>query len=44
MLRGHLGIGGEPAGVGTAVNETVVYAFVALLFINLMVTGVQFGN
>ena len=26
-----ISVGGEPAGVGTAVNETVVCAFVALL-------------
>ena len=33
---------GGPAGVGNAVNETVVYAFVMLFVINLVVTAVGF--
>ncbi len=36
--------GGGPAGVGTAVNETVIYSFMALFVINLLVTAVQFGG
>ncbi|CAJ1511166.1 MlaE family ABC transporter permease [[Mycobacterium] burgundiense] len=32
--------GGGPAGVGTAVNETVVFSFVALFAINTIVTAV----
>jgi phospholipid/cholesterol/gamma-HCH transport system permease protein len=36
--------GGGPAGVGNAVNETVVYSFVALYVINVVVTAVQFGG
>lgn len=35
--------GGGPAGVGTAVNETVVFSFLALYVINLLVTAGQFG-
>ena len=35
-----LTVGGGPAGVGTAVNETVVYTFLALFFINVVVTAV----
>ena len=31
---------GGPAGVGNAVNETVVYTFVALFAINIIVTAV----
>jgi phospholipid/cholesterol/gamma-HCH transport system permease protein len=30
--------------VGTAVNETVVYSFMALYFINLIITAVQFSG
>ncbi len=33
-------VGGGPAGVGNAVNETVVYAFVALFTINIISTAV----
>lgn len=33
-------VGGGPAGVGNAVNETVVYSFVALFFINVIVTAI----
>jgi phospholipid/cholesterol/gamma-HCH transport system permease protein len=38
-----ISVGGGPAGVGTAVNETVVYSFVALFVINLLVTAAQYG-
>jgi len=33
-------VGGGPAGVGNAVNETVVFAFLALFVINVFVTAV----
>lgn len=33
-------VGGGPAGVGNAVNETVVFAFMALFVINLLTTAV----
>lgn len=33
-------VGGGPAGVGTAVNETVVYTFMALFAINIVATAV----
>jgi phospholipid/cholesterol/gamma-HCH transport system permease protein len=33
-------VGGGPSGVGNAVNETVVYAFIALFFINVIATAV----
>ena len=33
-------MGGGPAGVGNAVNETVVFTFVALFVINIIVTAV----
>lgn len=36
-------VGGGPQGVGNAVNETVVYTFVALFVINVLVTGVGLG-
>jgi phospholipid/cholesterol/gamma-HCH transport system permease protein len=39
-----ISVGGGPAGVGDAVNETVVYSFIALFVINLLVTAVQFGS
>jgi phospholipid/cholesterol/gamma-HCH transport system permease protein len=39
-----ISVGGGPAGVGNAVNETVVLAFVALYLINLMVTAGQYGT
>jgi phospholipid/cholesterol/gamma-HCH transport system permease protein len=33
-------VGGGPAGVGNAVNETVVFTFVALFVINVLATAV----
>ena len=33
-------IGTSPAGVGNAVNETVVFSFMALFVINVLVTAV----
>jgi phospholipid/cholesterol/gamma-HCH transport system permease protein len=33
-------VGGGPAGVGNAVNETVVYSFVALFTINIITTAI----
>jgi phospholipid/cholesterol/gamma-HCH transport system permease protein len=36
-------VGGGPQGVGNAVNETVIYTFVALFVINVLVTGVGVG-
>ena len=38
-----ISVGGGPAGVGNAVNETVVYSFLALFVINLLLTAGQFG-
>jgi phospholipid/cholesterol/gamma-HCH transport system permease protein len=38
-----ISVDGGPAGVGNAVNETVVYSFLALFVINLIVTAGQFG-
>ncbi|HET6736280.1 MlaE family ABC transporter permease [Mycobacterium sp.] len=35
-----ISVGGGPAGVGNAVNETVVYSFMALFVINVIVTTV----
>ena len=35
-----ISVGGGPAGVGNAVNETVVFTFMALFFINVIVTAV----
>ncbi|BBY83717.1 ABC transporter permease [Mycolicibacterium pulveris] len=35
-----ISVGGGPAGVGNAVNETVVYTFIALFAINIAVTAV----
>ncbi len=35
-----LSVGGGPAGVGNAVNETVVFSFVGLFVINVIVTAV----
>lgn len=35
-----ISVGGGPAGVGTAVNETVVLSFMALFVINVIVTAV----
>ncbi|MET4427291.1 MULTISPECIES: ABC transporter permease [unclassified Mycolicibacterium] len=37
-----ISVGGGPAGVGNAVNETVVFSFVALFVINVIVTAVAF--
>jgi phospholipid/cholesterol/gamma-HCH transport system permease protein len=39
-----LSVGGGPAGVGNAVNETVVFTFMVLFAINIVVTavGIQF--
>ncbi|MGH3634856.1 MAG: MlaE family ABC transporter permease [Mycobacterium sp.] len=37
-----LSVGGGPAGVGNAVNETVVYSFLALFLINLITTAIFF--
>ena len=34
-----MSVGGGPQGVGNAVNETVVYSFMALFVINLVATG-----
>jgi phospholipid/cholesterol/gamma-HCH transport system permease protein len=34
--------GGGPAGVGNAVNETVVFSFIALFVINVIITAVGF--
>ncbi|CAJ1496071.1 MlaE family ABC transporter permease [[Mycobacterium] burgundiense] len=35
-----LSVGGGPAGVGNAVNETVVFSFVGLFVINVIVTAI----
>jgi phospholipid/cholesterol/gamma-HCH transport system permease protein len=39
-----ISVGGGPAGVGNAVNETVVFTFMVLFAINIIVTavGIQF--
>jgi phospholipid/cholesterol/gamma-HCH transport system permease protein len=34
-----LSVGGGPTAVGTAVNETVVFAFMALFLINILATA-----
>ena len=34
-----LSVGGGPTGVGNAVNETVVFAFMALFLINILATA-----
>jgi phospholipid/cholesterol/gamma-HCH transport system permease protein len=34
-------VGGGPQGVGNAVNETVVYTFMALFVINVVLTAVS---
>ncbi|MFE6862186.1 MlaE family ABC transporter permease [Nocardia sp. NPDC057668] len=41
-----LSVSGGPKGVGQAVNETVVYAFIALFVVNTIVTavGIRFGG
>ncbi|MDG4668068.1 ABC transporter permease [Mycobacterium sp. 236(2023)] len=36
-----ISVGGGPAGVGNAVNETVIYTFVALFAINIIATAVS---
>ncbi len=36
--------GGGPQGVGNAVNETVVYSFIALFLINIVATGVFYAG
>jgi phospholipid/cholesterol/gamma-HCH transport system permease protein len=36
-----ISVGGGPAGVGNAVNETVVFSFMALFAINIIVTAVS---
>jgi phospholipid/cholesterol/gamma-HCH transport system permease protein len=36
-----ISVGGGPAGVGNAVNETVVYTFVSLFAINIVATAVS---
>jgi phospholipid/cholesterol/gamma-HCH transport system permease protein len=36
-----ISVGGGPAGVGNAVNETVVYTFVTLFAINIIATAVS---
>jgi phospholipid/cholesterol/gamma-HCH transport system permease protein len=33
-------VGGGPTGVGNAVNETVVYSFIALFVINVVATAI----
>lgn len=33
-------VGGGPQGVGNAVNETVVYTFMALFVINVVLTAI----
>jgi phospholipid/cholesterol/gamma-HCH transport system permease protein len=35
-----IAVGGGPQGVGNAVNETVVFSFMALFLINVIATGV----
>jgi phospholipid/cholesterol/gamma-HCH transport system permease protein len=35
-----LSVGGGPSGVGNAVNETVVYSFMALCLINILITAI----
>jgi phospholipid/cholesterol/gamma-HCH transport system permease protein len=35
-----MSVGGGPAGVGNAVNETVVFTFLALFVINVVATAV----
>ena len=37
-------VGGGPAGVGNAVNETVVYTFVSLFAINIIATAVSIST
>jgi phospholipid/cholesterol/gamma-HCH transport system permease protein len=33
-------VGGGPQGVGNAVNETVVFAFMALFAVNVLMTAI----
>ncbi|MGV0661044.1 ABC transporter permease, partial [Mycolicibacterium pulveris] len=35
-----ISVGGGPAGVGRAVNETVVFAFIVLFLTNIIVTAI----
>jgi phospholipid/cholesterol/gamma-HCH transport system permease protein len=48
LIAGLIGIhqgttvSGGPAGVGNAVNQTVVYSFVLLFFINVLITAVSY--
>lgn len=44
LIACYMGItvGGGPAGVGNAVNETVVFSFMALFVINIVVTALGF--
>ena len=37
-----LGAGGGPSGVGRAVNESVIIAFMALFFLNAVITAIYF--
>jgi phospholipid/cholesterol/gamma-HCH transport system permease protein len=37
-----MSVGGGPQGVGNAVNETVVFSFMALFVINIVATAVFF--
>ena len=37
-----INVGGGPAAVGNAVNETVVFSFICLLVINAVLTAVGF--
>jgi phospholipid/cholesterol/gamma-HCH transport system permease protein len=37
-----INVGGGPAAVGNAVNETVVFSFVFLLVINAILTAIGF--
>ncbi len=39
-----ISVGGGPQGVGNAVNETVVYSFMALFFINIIATAVFYSG
>jgi phospholipid/cholesterol/gamma-HCH transport system permease protein len=39
-----ISVDGGPAGVGNAVNETVVYSFMALFVLNVIITAAQFGS
>jgi phospholipid/cholesterol/gamma-HCH transport system permease protein len=44
LIACHKGmsVAGGPQGVGNAVNETVVYSFMALFLINIIATAVYF--